>query len=89
MTTHPDRVGEGTFGTTRMQELNLAYERALEAANERVNPKCVCLGFTRNPLCKAHEEPKSEARCARCGDTKRVEAGSGFLKLSIDCPDCC
>lgn len=92
MNVHPDRAGEGTFSTTRMQELNLAYERALEEVLAPKMAKCVCRGFTRNPLCKAHEDqqasPTSEEPCSECNGTTRVKQQQGFSVTYIDCPKC-
>lgn len=87
MSAHPDRGGS----EERMKEFNLAYERCLEVVHERVDPKCVCFGFTRNPLCKVDHEGKgtttSDEQCPECHGTKKVEVG-GWAKIKMDCPKC-
>lgn len=82
---HPDVEGGSD---ELMKRLNLAYETAHKWVMERVAPKCVCLGFTRNKMCRAHEEPKSGEQCPECGGTKRVWAGEAYTKIQIDCPKC-
>lgn len=85
-TAHPDAGGSDEA----MTSLNEAYEAALKFIERRVNPVCVCRGFLRNPLCRAHDEasPKREVQCSRCQDTKKVEVGGGFSAITVDCPDC-
>lgn len=86
MTTHPDSEGGSE---EKMKALNAAYERCLESVSNREDPKCVCFGFTRSPLCHAHEEPpKGDGQCSECGGTKRVEVGSPWSKVFMDCPKC-
>ena len=82
---HPDAGGS----EDKMKSLNEAYEVALKVIAERKDPKCVCLGFTRNPLCNAHEVPKNEVQCSLCGGLKKVPVGPGYIVIMMDCPECC
>lgn len=85
---HPDRAGDGA--TEEMQKVNAAYEVALGYVEGRKPERCVCRGFTRNPLCRAHEEeaPESGVFCATCGGKRRVMTGPSWSQIEIDCPTC-
>ena len=85
---HPDRAGDGA-SDEMMKKLNAAYDVALDYAEGRKPERCVCRGFTRNPLCRAHEEaPPDEAACSTCGGKRRVAAGPSWSPIEIDCPTC-
>ncbi len=82
---HPDLGGT----EKGMKLLNDAYETALEWVKNIEEPKCICLGFTRNKLCRAHEDSTtSDVQCAECGGTKKVEAGPEWARVKLDCPKC-
>lgn len=69
---HPDMGGSDKA----MAELNDALNVVLEDLGApRVEPKCACLGFKRNPLCRArHEEPKVIENEEQWNEHERTEA---------------
>lgn len=75
---HPDAGGNDE----EMKKLNAAYELVLAWLE-----KCLCLGFTRNPMCRAHDDEPADGACSECGGTKKVEVGT-WSKVKIDCPKC-
>lgn len=88
---HPDAGGSDE----QMKALNEAKIIALEWVDGLENPKCVCRGFFKNPLCPEHGRPSSppsesadEEPCSECGGTKKVARGTGFTKIMMICPKC-
>lgn len=92
MTTHPDAGGSDQA----MAELNAAHDVALTALGAGEPERCVCRGFVRNPLCKAHGKFDAgvhkvedlSVECSTCGGTRKVRTGSSWSSIDIACPDC-